>query len=84
MRQHRTVEHREEQSDSKYADEDGCKAKPGVFVSVAKWKEEHRDEYMPGVTKEKKEAPPAVEPAVAPVPNNSPSTAGYDDDDIPF
>ncbi len=62
------------EKEEKYADEDGKKARVGQFMSVTKWKAEHSDEPMPGVTK-------TAAKAAAPPPNNSPPAAT---DDIPF
>lgn len=69
--------YREKQKDKTYADEDGCKAKPGQFVSVAKWKLEHDGEPTPGVTR--KGWAPAVAPKPAPA-----KTETTGDEDIPF
>ena len=67
--------YREKQSDPKYGDEDGCKAKPGQFASIAKWKLEHDGEPTPGVTRK------GV--AAAPV-KAAPKSAPVEDDEIPF
>lgn len=67
-----------EADDTKYAESDGCKPRIGSIVSVAEWKDQHKDEPLPGVRN-------------GPVPNNSPPASKQEetpppagDDDIPF
>lgn len=66
--------YRDKQKDPKYADEDGCKAKPGQFKSVAEWKAEQNGA----------EAKPAAKPAAKSKPANKPAPAPEDDDTVPF
>lgn len=56
---------RDKQKDPKYADEDGCKAKPGQFMSVAAWKAEHGGQPAPKAASAKPKAVsrPAPEPS---------------------
>lgn len=61
--------YRDKQKDPKYADEDGCKAKPGQFKSVAAFKAEQGGAAPAPAVKSK----PASRPAPAP-----------EDGDIPF
>lgn len=65
--------YREEQTDPKYGDADGCKAKPGAILSVVKWKEEH------GGQPALKAAPTAARPK--PVSRPAPESR---DEEIPF
>lgn len=60
---------------AKYAEEDGCKARIGAFMTVADFKAQKPDAPMPGVQRKSQAAapPPTPEPTPAPV-----------DDDIPF
>lgn len=63
--------YRDKQKEAKYADEDGCKAKPGAFMSVAAWKAEQGG------------AAPAPAPAAKSKPAGRPAPAP-EDGDIPF
>lgn len=63
--------YRDEQKDAKYADEDGCKAKPGQFKSIADYKSEFG-------------GAPAPAPAMKSKPASQPAPAPEDDDTIPF
>jgi len=64
--------------DTKYAEEDGRKARVGQYMTVKQWKTEKANQHMPGVSKT--------------VPNNSPPQSDpvrdeappMDDSDIPF
>lgn len=62
--------------DTKYAEEDGRKARIGQFMSVRKWKEQMGSAPMPGVN--------APVPKVSPPPSDTASDELPMGDDIPF